>query len=71
MSKALKKVTLFLPQDLIQKAKKSTGEGITQTVRKGLQLVASQSAFEGVRKLRGKIDLKLDLDSLRKDKKKK
>ncbi len=67
MSTALRKVTMELPVDLIEIAQKSTGEGLTQTVRKGLELLAAQNAYDGLRKLRGKLDLKLDLSSLRKD----
>jgi hypothetical protein len=69
MSKALKKVTMFLPEDLLKVAQKATGEGLTPTVRKGLELIAAQTAFDGLRKLRGSIDLKLNVKTLRTDKK--
>ena len=68
MSKALKKVTMFLPEDLLKVAQRATGEGLTPTVRRGLELLAAQTAFEGLRKLRGSLDLKLDVKALRTDK---
>ena len=69
MSKALKKVTMFLPEDLLKVAQKATGEGLTPTVRKGLELLAAQTAFDGLRRLRGSVDLKLNVKALPADKK--
>lgn len=61
------KVTVELPTQLLERARASTGEGITATVRRGLQLVAAGKAYEGLRRLRGKVRLSLDLDTLRDD----
>jgi len=36
---AARKVTVELPEDLLQKAQRSTGKGITATIRQGLELV--------------------------------
>ena len=63
----LKKVTLVLPDDLLRKAQKSTGEGITSTVRQGLELLAASEAYERLLGLRGKFRSSLDLDELRAD----
>src|SRR3990172_12301539 len=49
------KVTIEVPTDLLNRARRSTGEGITATVRRGLELVASRSAYEELRRLRGKV----------------
>ena len=62
-----KKVTVMLPRDLLSRALKASGAGITPTLRQGLELVAAKDAYRGLLKLKGKFDLKLDLDELRKD----
>jgi hypothetical protein len=62
-----KKVTVVLPGDLLARAQRETGEGITPTIRRGLELVAASSAYEALRKLRGKVKFSIDLDELRKD----
>jgi len=41
--------------------------GITETVRCGLTLVAAGRAYDGLRRLRGKLRLSLDLEALRED----
>jgi hypothetical protein len=64
---AEKKITVMLPQDLLARALKASGEGITPTLRKGLELVAAKDAYKGLLKLKGKFDLKIDLDKSRKD----
>ena len=62
-----KKVTVHLPQQLLFKAQVATGQGITETIRKGLQLVAASSAYEDLRKLRGKVKISTNLKKLRED----
>jgi hypothetical protein len=62
-----KKITVMLPEELLERALKASGEGITPTLRKGLELVAAKDVYKGLLKLKGKFDLKLDLDELRKD----
>jgi hypothetical protein len=36
------RVTVELPADLLKRARASTGEGITGTIRRGLELVADE-----------------------------
>ena len=67
MARRTTKVTVVLPLDLLTAARSSTHEGITSTIRRGLELVAAGRAYEAVRKLRGKVKLGLDLDELRAD----
>ncbi len=64
---AAKKVTVHIPEDLLTKAQQSTGQGITETIRLGLQLVAAGRAYEGMRRLKGKVAFSLDLKSMRED----
>jgi hypothetical protein len=64
---AARKITIHVPEELLQRAQKSTGQGITETVRRGLQVVAASDAFDQLRKLRGKVKFSLDLKKLRHD----
>jgi hypothetical protein len=50
-----RKITIEVPPDLLEKAQRATGSGITQTVRTGLQLVAASQAYARLRQLRGKV----------------
>jgi hypothetical protein len=61
------RVTVELPADLLKRARASTGEGITGTIRRGLELVAAARAQERLRALRGKVRFSIDLDQLRED----
>ncbi len=61
------KVTVELPADLLERARRSTGEGITATIRRGLELVASTRAQERLRGLRGRVKFSIDLAALRED----
>lgn len=64
---ATTKVTVELPVDLLDKARKTTGEGITGTIRRGLELVAAMRAQDELRALRGKVKFSLDLAASRAD----
>ncbi|HLH03302.1 MAG TPA: hypothetical protein VKX25_11060 [Bryobacteraceae bacterium] len=62
-----RKITVEIPPELLQKAQRASGTGITQTVRTGLQLVAASQTYAKLRAYRGQIrfsrtqaDLKLD-----------
>jgi hypothetical protein len=65
--KAEKKVTVMLPTELLERAIKASGEGVTSTLRKGLELVAAKDAYRGLLSLKGKFDLQIDLKESRKD----
>ena len=62
-----KKVTVVLPADLLERATMATGKGITPTIREGLEAMAASHAYEGLRRLRGKVKLSVNLDELRRD----
>ena len=62
-----RKITVEVPEDLLDRAVEASGEGITATVRRGLELVAAGRAYEALRSLRGKVRLNIDLESLRED----
>jgi hypothetical protein len=65
--KTAKKITVHIPEDLLVKAQKSTGQGITETVRLGLQLVAASRAYQQLKSLRGKVKFSVSVDKLRED----
>ena len=50
-----RKITVEVPPELLEKAQRASGSGITQTVRTGLQLVAASHAYARLRQLRGKV----------------
>jgi hypothetical protein len=50
-----RKITVEIPQELLEKAQKASGGGITETVRAGLQLVAASRTYARLRQLRGKV----------------
>jgi hypothetical protein len=66
---APRKITIEIPGELLRKAQKSTGEGITATIRRGLELVAARQAYEGLRRLRGRVKFSVDWQRLRQDRK--
>lgn len=66
---ATRKVTVEIPRELLRKAQKATGEGVTATIRRGLELVAASQAYEGLRRLRGRVKFSIDWKRLREDRK--
>ena len=57
----------MLPADLVKRATNATGLGLTPTIRKGLESIAAAEAFDGLRRMRGKVKLSLNVDELRQD----
>ena len=62
-----KKISLFVPDELLLRAQKATGAGISKTIRRGLELLAASDSFDELRKLRGKVKFTIKLAELRKD----
>jgi hypothetical protein len=62
-----RKITVEVPDELLERALEASGEGITGTVRRGLELVAAGPAYDELRRLRGKVRLGIDLAALRED----
>ncbi len=70
MSKGVeRKITANLPDDLLKRAMSATGEGLTPTLRRGLELVAAEKVFQRILKAKGKYPngIGLNLDDSRKD----
>jgi hypothetical protein len=64
---ATRKVTVELPVDLLRRAQKSSGEGVTSTIRRGLELVAAGRAYRDLRALKGRVSFSIDVGALRQD----
>lgn len=62
-----RKITVEIPQDLLEKAQQASGAGVTQTVRAGLQLLAASRAYTELRQLRGKVRFSRTLAEIKAD----
>jgi len=62
---ALKKVTVNLPADALERAQEITGRGITPTIVEGLLEIGRREQRSALRRLKGKIHLDLDLERTR------
>ena len=65
--KTARKITVEVPLDLLEKAQRASGTGVTQTVRAGLQLVAASRTYARLRRLRGKVRFTRTLAELKVD----
>jgi hypothetical protein len=62
-----RKITVEVPEDLLEKAQEASGAGITETVRTGLQLVAASRTYARVLRLRDKVRFTRTLAELKAD----
>ena len=62
-----RKITVEIPSELLERAQRASGPGITQTVRTGLQLVAASETYARLRQLRGKLRFSRTLAELKAD----
>ena len=62
-----KKITVEVPTDVLKRAQKVSGQGVTATVRKALEDLAKSDWYEQIRALRGKVHFTESLESLRED----
>ncbi|HEU5458641.1 MAG TPA: hypothetical protein VFU68_08480 [Terracidiphilus sp.] len=64
---AARKITVEIPAELLSKAQKASGTGITQTIRAGLELVAAGKAYEHLLHLQGRVRFSKSLEELKAD----
>jgi hypothetical protein len=64
---SMRKITVTVPAGLLEKAQEASGQGISQTIRAGLQLVAASRAYAHLRQFRGKIRFSRSLGELKSD----
>lgn len=69
MGDKIRKITVHLPDTLVDQALKATGESLTETLRQGLRLVAARSVYDEILNLQGKLNFGIDLKKLRQDRK--
>ena len=67
MAKQIRKLTVEVPADLLQRATMASGDGVTPTVRRGLEVVAAGGAYGRLRRFRGKVKFGIKLSDLRQD----
>lgn len=65
MGRPAKKVTVNLPADVLEKAQRITGRGITPTIIEGLRELERRAQRSALRQLRGKVRFELDLGDTR------
>lgn len=54
-----------MPADLLERAQRATQAGVTETLRAGLRELAAADAFEGLKKLRGRVKFGLTWQELK------
>ena len=62
-----RKITVEVPLELLEKAQRASGAGITQTVRTGLRLLAASRTYDRLRQLRGTVRFTRTLAELKAD----
>jgi hypothetical protein len=62
-----RRITVEIPAELLERAQRASGGGVTQTVRTGLQLVAASQAYARLRQLRGKVRFSRTLAEIKAD----
>jgi len=65
--KAERKITVHVDRELLAKAQSATSAGVSETVRKGLELLATSEAYDQLLKMRGKMKFSIKLNELRED----
>jgi hypothetical protein len=65
--KAQRKITVHVRSDLLNRAQRAARAGVSETVRKGLELLAAGEAYDSLLKMRGKVKFSIDLRELRQD----
>lgn len=65
MSAPAKKVTVNLPPDVLARARKITGKGITETIVEALGELERSRARQGLRAMRGRVRFELNVKDTR------
>jgi hypothetical protein len=65
MAAPLKKVTINVPVQILDRARTITGRGITETIVEGLLELDRQRKRSALRALRGRVKFELDLEKNR------
>lgn len=63
----LRKITAFVPSELLAKAQDFTGAGVAETLKIALERLSREHFYATLRQLRGRVQIGLNLDDLRED----
>jgi hypothetical protein len=63
----MRRVTVMLPKDIVDRAMKASGKDLTATLRQGLESILVAGAYRRIRQRRGKVHLSINVDELRED----
>ena len=63
----MRKITAFLPADVLDAAQANTGQGVTETIRLALERLNHAEWCRKMLELEGKVRFDFDLDELRED----
>lgn len=63
----LKKITVEVDEKLLRDAQKQSRDGVTGTVRRGLEVLAAAEAYERLARMRGTVKFSISLDAMRED----
>jgi len=63
----LRKITVEVDAQLLQRAQKQSRDGVTGTVRRGLEILAAADAYEKLARMRGKVKFSTSLETMRND----
>ena len=64
-----KKITVEISEELLKNAQTQTGQGISETVRRGLKLLSSAQSFQQLLNMKGKVKFSKTIDELKHDRK--
>ncbi|MGB6597940.1 MAG: hypothetical protein WA829_20170 [Candidatus Acidiferrum sp.] len=62
-----RKITGEIPEELLEKAQRASGAGVTKTVRTGLELLAASDTYARLRRFRGKVRFSRTVAQLKDD----
>ncbi len=65
----IRKITVEVEEQLLERAQKQSRDGVTGTVRRGLEILAAADAYEKLSRMRGKVKFSTDLKTMRLDRK--
>lgn len=63
----MRKITAFVPEQLLAQAQTFTGVGVTETLKIALEELNRKQFYREMQALRGKLKFPYDLDELRED----
>ena len=65
--KKARRITVEIPADLLRKAQRASGKGITQTIRAGLELMAASEVYARLLEFQGKFRFSRTVEELKDD----